>query len=153
MARARNIKPAFFKNEHIADMPLHARLLFIGLWTLADREGRLQDRPRKICAEIFPYEAVDVSTLLDCLEHGSFITRYCVNNEPFIQISNWHKHQNRVQNLYLASCLAIDPDDPKEERYLERLGDCLGLDMALRQHLDHQARSARQNMIENTPAR
>ena len=48
MARARNIKPGFFKNEFLAEMPCEVRLLFIGLWTLADREGRLEDRPKRI---------------------------------------------------------------------------------------------------------
>ena len=39
MSRSRNIKPGFFKNEHLAECQPLARLLFIGLWTLADREG------------------------------------------------------------------------------------------------------------------
>ena len=46
MARARNIKPGFFRNADLVEMPIEARLLFIGLWTLADRSGRLEDRPR-----------------------------------------------------------------------------------------------------------
>ena len=32
MARARNIKPSFFLNEDIVELPCEARLLFIGLW-------------------------------------------------------------------------------------------------------------------------
>ena len=54
MARARNIKPAFFKNETLVELPVETRLLFIGLWTLADREGRLEDRPKRIKMEIYP---------------------------------------------------------------------------------------------------
>ncbi|MDI9733891.1 hypothetical protein QM259_16735 [Acinetobacter baumannii] len=48
MARSRNIKPSFFMNEDIIELPFEARLLFIGLWILADREGRLENRPKKI---------------------------------------------------------------------------------------------------------
>jgi hypothetical protein len=48
MARARNIKPAFFKNEQLVELGMSTRLLFIGLWCLADREGRLEDRPKRI---------------------------------------------------------------------------------------------------------
>jgi len=33
-----------------------ARLLYPGLWMLADREGRLEDRPLRIKAEILPYD-------------------------------------------------------------------------------------------------
>ena len=51
MARSRNIKPSLFKNEvlGVAD-PLYT-ILFEGLWVLADREGRLEDRPLRIKAE------------------------------------------------------------------------------------------------------
>ena len=37
MARARNIKPGFFTNDVLADCDPLARLLFAGLWTVADR--------------------------------------------------------------------------------------------------------------------
>jgi len=43
--RSRNIKPGFFMNELLPEIELLGRLLFIGLWLLADREGRLEDRP------------------------------------------------------------------------------------------------------------
>ena len=48
MARARNIKPALFKNEVLGVADPIATLLFIGLWTLADRRGILEDRPLQI---------------------------------------------------------------------------------------------------------
>lgn len=48
MARSRNIKPGFFTNEVLADMPALVRLLFAGLWTIADRDGRLEDRARRL---------------------------------------------------------------------------------------------------------
>ena len=35
MARARNIKPGFFDNEILGELPALTRLLFIGLWCLA----------------------------------------------------------------------------------------------------------------------
>ena len=60
MARSRNIKPGFFTNDGLAELPFEVRLLFIGLWTLADREGRLEDRPKRIRMEIFPGDNVDV---------------------------------------------------------------------------------------------
>ena len=43
--RTRLLKPGFFMNEELARLPVRARLLFAGLWCLADREGRLEDRP------------------------------------------------------------------------------------------------------------
>lgn len=95
MARSRNIKPGFFKNEILAELPAEARLLFIGLWTIADREGRLEDRPRKIKGELFPYEdRFDVEAMLDSLHSNCFIVRYEVENRKYLEIVNFVKHQD-----------------------------------------------------------
>lgn len=44
--------------------------------------------------------------------------------------------------LYLASCLAIDPDHPDEHSHLERLARALGLPEGLARHLQQEARMA-----------
>lgn len=93
MARIRTIKPSFFKNEELADLPMTARLLFIGLWTIADREGRLEDRYKRIKAEVFPYDTVDIDSLLSRLQSAGFIMRYEVGELKVIQIINFSKHQ------------------------------------------------------------
>ena len=92
--RARNIKPGFFKNDTLAELDFAGRLLFIGLWGLADREGRLEDRPKKIKAEVFPYDEVNVDSFLGELGKRSFIIRYEAGGNHYIQIVNFDKHQN-----------------------------------------------------------
>lgn len=97
MARQRTIKPGFFKNDLLAEMPPSTRLLFIGLWTLADREGRLEDRPKRIKGELFPYDdldAADIDTALGHLHAAGFILRYTDAELPYIQVVNFLKHQN-----------------------------------------------------------
>lgn len=94
MARSRNIKPGFFSNELLAELDFATRLLFIGLWTEADREGRLEDRPRRLKMALFPADNVDISSMLDDLDHLGFIKRYAVGELQAIQIVNWAKHQN-----------------------------------------------------------
>ncbi|MGJ3353458.1 hypothetical protein [Providencia sp. Je.9.19] len=94
MARARNIKPGFFTNDDLAECEPLARILFVGLWTVADREGRIEDKPRKIKAMVLPYDDVDCDKLLAQLHGKNFITRYAVDGNEFIQINNWKKHQN-----------------------------------------------------------
>ena len=94
MARARNIKPGFFRNEIIGEMPVEFRLLFIGLWTAADREGRLEYRPKRIKAEIFPYDDINVMDGLSMLRECGFIEIYISNDQELIQVINWSKHQN-----------------------------------------------------------
>ncbi|MFP2504604.1 hypothetical protein [Buttiauxella gaviniae] len=94
MARSRNIKPGFFTNDELAECSAFARLLFAGLWTIADRKGRLDDRPKKIKALVLPFDEVDCDDLLEQLNKQKFITRYTVEQNQFIQINNWDKHQN-----------------------------------------------------------
>jgi hypothetical protein len=94
MPRARNIKPSFFVNDDLAAISPLGRLLFIGLWTIADREGRLQDKPNKIKVQVLPYDDCDVHALLSDLHKKGFIIRYETDGCPCIQILNFTKHQN-----------------------------------------------------------
>jgi len=94
VARARNIKPGFFTNDDLASISPLGRILFAGLWTIADREGRLEDKPAKIKACLLPYDRCDVNKLLDLLVGKEFIFRYCADEKNYIQITNWHRHQN-----------------------------------------------------------
>jgi hypothetical protein len=93
MARARNIKPGFFKNEELAECSAWARLCFAGLWLLADREGRLEDRPKRIKGELFPFDAFDVEPLLAELARSKFIQRYEIDGQRYIQVSKFSEHQ------------------------------------------------------------
>ncbi len=92
MPRIRFIKHDFFTDDDLAQQSHIARLLFIGLWTLADREGRLEDKPAKIKAVLFPYEQIDAEHILAELACG-FITRYKAKGKAYIQINNFLKHQ------------------------------------------------------------
>ncbi len=94
MARARNIKPGFFLNDELAEIEPLGRLLFIGLWQIADREGRIEDRPKKIKAAVLPYDECNVDKLLHDLHNAQFIIRYQVDGQNYIQIANFSKHQN-----------------------------------------------------------
>ena len=95
MPRARNIKPSFFTNEDIGTSDPFVGLLFIGLWCLADKDGRLEDRPLRIKAELFPYrEKLDCNGYLTVLERCRLIQRYEVGGEKYIQVVNFSRHQS-----------------------------------------------------------
>ena len=118
MARARNIKPGFFANEILAECQPLARILFAGLWTISDREGRLEDRPRKIKVDLLPYDDCDIDALLNELaskreEDGSpsFLVRYKANNKSYIQVLNFKHHQNP----HPKEATSIIPAIPSEE--------------------------------------
>lgn len=93
MPRIRTVKPGLFKNEELAELPMSARLLFIGLFCLADKEGRLEDRPKRVKAELFPYDNIDVDDQLSRLQSAGFISRYEVGEMKVIQVVNFTKHQ------------------------------------------------------------
>ena len=100
MARIRSIKPDFFLSENLSELSVNARLFFIGLWTQADREGRLEDRPKRLKVQIFPYDPIEVDPLLKELAkrkddqcRPEYIDRYKVQGVALIQIVNFLKHQ------------------------------------------------------------
>lgn len=94
MARARNIKPSIMDNEELAELEPITRLLFIYLWMLADREGRLEDRPKRIAAQALAYDrTADIDAMLNGLQDSGFITRYKTDGMACIQITAFAKHQ------------------------------------------------------------
>ena len=92
--RARNIKPGFFQNEELSEVSPEVRLLFIGLWMFADREGKFEWRPKKIKASIFPYDNYNIDDLLNSLINQRLIIKYSVGNCEYGYILNFKKHQN-----------------------------------------------------------
>lgn len=94
MARSRIIKPGFFTNEMLAELSFEARLCFAGLWTLADREGRLEDRPKRIAAALFPYDTVDIHAILASLTDSGFIDRYRAGEVAVISLPTFFDHQH-----------------------------------------------------------
>lgn len=110
--RARNVKPSFFQNEQLAELPFEARLLFVGLWCLADREGRLEDRPKRIKMHVFPADMLDVEPLLTGLEEQGLIDRYEVHGIRCISIPNFAKHQRPHANE-APSVLPVFHEEPK----------------------------------------
>jgi hypothetical protein len=112
MARARNIKPSFFTNEILGELDPLICLLFINLWMLADREGRLEDRPKRILGETFRHrrEIADVNGYLTVLVQHGFIERYKVGDLSIIQIVNFRKHQS-PHNTEKPSVLPEKPID------------------------------------------
>lgn len=108
--RTRYLKPGFFENEELAALPAATRLLFAGLWLIADKKGRLRDRPARIKGELFPYDATNVDQGLKRLAEFSFIRRYEVDGQKLIWIPTFLQHQ-RPHPHEIESVLPPHPDD------------------------------------------
>lgn len=98
MARARNIKPSFFTNDSLADNDPLGRLLFIGLWTLADHKGNLEWRPKRVKAQLLPYDNCDVEKLAINLDKSGFVRFYSVGGQAYLNIPTFTDHQNPHKN-------------------------------------------------------
>lgn len=98
MARARNIKPQFFTNDELSELPPLARLLFIGLWTIADFKGCFEYKPKRLKVQLLPYDDCDIEQLVSALEKSRFISIYSVQGQTFGKVLNFNKHQNPHKN-------------------------------------------------------
>lgn len=97
MARIRTIKPEFWEDETLAELPPPARLLFIATWNFADDAGVLKASPAWLKAKAFPYdEALRVSEVkkwCDSLIKIRMLVPIDYNNESYYLIRTFRKHQ------------------------------------------------------------
>ena len=98
MARARNIKPAFFTNDELSELEPLARILFIGMWTIADFKGCFEYKPKRLKVQILPYDECDIEQLVSALDKSGFISIYSVQGQRYIKVINFGKHQNPHKN-------------------------------------------------------
>lgn len=107
--RIRALKPGFFKNDELCALSAWHRLAFAGLWGCADRDGRIEDRPKRLKAEIFPYDDLELNDILWDLAAAGFIVRYQVNLRPLIWIPTWDEHQHPRQDEAMSVLPAYTP--------------------------------------------
>lgn len=101
MARRRMIDPMFWASEHNMHLCFRQRLLFIGLISNSDDEGRLKGNVNFIRAVVFPYDDFSGEVIAEDLEllvKEEMIIWYTIEDEKgreaqYIQISNWYKYQ------------------------------------------------------------
>ena len=98
MARARNIKPSFFDNDELAELSPLTRLLFIGMWTIADHNGNFEWREKRIKKQLLAYDSCSIKELAINLDKSGFIRFYSDGNKIYVNIVNFAKHQNPHKN-------------------------------------------------------
>jgi hypothetical protein len=100
--RIRTLKPEVWEDEAVGALGPWERLLFIGLITMADDEGRLRALPSAIAGHIFPYDELapaKILKLLDAVHATGLVVRYTHQGTDYVQVKGWDKHQkiNRPQ--------------------------------------------------------
>jgi hypothetical protein len=98
MARIRTIKPEFFRHEQLQDLQkqhsdLCPMLVFAGLWTVADKAGRFEWRPRQLKLDILPFLEFEMESTLELLRSAHLVNQYEVGGKQYGEIPTFRDHQ------------------------------------------------------------
>lgn len=98
MARKRFLSPHIWGDSFFVKLSPHERLLFIGMITLADDEGRLRASPSYLKGEIFPEDGLSdakVEALRARITSRSrSVQLYKVAGIEYVQLRNWPRYQS-----------------------------------------------------------
>jgi hypothetical protein len=93
MARIRTLKPEFWTDAKIVELPLEARLFFQGMWNFADDCGHIEDEPLRLKLQILPNDDFDAKKIIQDLLDAGLLTRL----KGCLLIANFKRHQ-RIDN-------------------------------------------------------
>lgn len=97
MARIRTIKPDYWTDEKIGNLKRDERLLFIGLWNIADDQGVFKASPGYVKGQIFPYDddlrIETVKEWLTSIKEARLIVPFEYNKESYYCIRTFGDHQ------------------------------------------------------------
>ena len=97
MARKRMIDPSFWTDEKLGEhCNMVERLLFMGLISNADDEGRGRANPKLLMSSIFPYDDMRISDFKNSLAKLAglgLIRLYQVESQQYFEIVNFKKYQ------------------------------------------------------------
>ncbi len=104
----RMIDSEIWFNEKVASLPDAGRLLFIGIFSTADNEGRLRASPKYLKSHIFPYDDKSLEQIRElkdqCAKLG-LIRVYSKNTREYLDIPGWYEHQSIRKDRFKRSDL------------------------------------------------
>lgn len=93
MARIRTIKPQFWTDESVVDLPFEYRLLFIGIWNFADDDGFIENKPKQIKLQVFPGDDVNVASGIRALVKRQMLEPLTLDGMKVLRVRGWKGHQ------------------------------------------------------------
>lgn len=97
MARKRMIDPSIWINEDFGSLSILAKLVFIGLFSIADDEGRGKASPAYIKAVLFPYNddlrIADVEKTLSEISSKMSVIFYSCDENMYYTLTSWNMWQ------------------------------------------------------------
>lgn len=157
--RIRTIKPEFWDSASMGRISREARLLFIGMWSLADDSGKLRGDSRFLASRLFPYDEDAKSKITSWVRElvtlGSIIP-YRVDDDEYIMIPGWLKHQkidHPVKSKLPDFDMTRDGFARIREEYREDQGLDQGLDQGREQGVPPSPPRGNETLISETPER
>ncbi len=97
MARKRMIDPGIWTSEDFANLSIMARLVWVGLISNADDEGRGKANTAYLKSQLFPYDdelsLKKIESALKEIEKTMSIEFYEIENKKYFQLTKWYKFQ------------------------------------------------------------
>ena len=130
MARRRMIVPEIWQSESFAQLSILAKLVFIGLFSNADDEGRGIANPVYIKSILFPYDdgmrVIDIEKALSEIGQFMSVTLYTHDGRKYYALDNWKKSQtiDRPKPSKLPPPTdekSISDESPKDRRQVDDL--------------------------------
>lgn len=116
MANRRMISSSVWGDEKFITFNDITRLVWFGLITNVDDQGRMQDNPLLIKAQLFPADrksASSISKAIDQLSEAGMIIRYEKEGKSLVQIVKWWEHQ--------SPSWAAASDFPAPDNWIDRV--------------------------------
>lgn len=97
MARKRMIDPGIWSSEDFSKLSSFSKLIFIGLFSLADDEGRGKANPSYLKSMLFPYEegirSADIKKTLQEIASTMSVIFYTHDEKEYYALKSWGKFQ------------------------------------------------------------
>lgn len=96
MARKRMISPSLWTSQDVGKLTIFERLLFIGMFSNADDEGKGIANPYLLRSMIFPYDDISIAEIEKAKAHiGQLIQVqfYSIKDNEYYKFTGWQKWQ------------------------------------------------------------
>lgn len=143
MARKRMIDPNIWQSEDFSKLSTLGKLVFIGLFSLADDEGRGRCNPVYLKSTLFPYEeairSADIDKTLSEISSNMSVIFYSCDGSNYYSLYNWNIWQkidkpsqskipeynsNAMSRLFVDNSSnirrAISPNKNRKEKEVKR---------------------------------
>lgn len=114
MARKRMVDPSIWQSEDFSKLSTLAKLVFIGLFSLADDEGRGRANPMYLKSSLFPYNedlrSADIEKTLSEISSNMSVVFYSCDGSSYYSLLSWYSFQ-RIDKPTSSQLPAFDENN------------------------------------------